>query len=251
MNVLLMYFIRVIAIQAILYLIYVLAFHKSGRHAINRSYVILALVFSFTVPFVSVPNFQATEEFAESEKAILYEFAELTKFSTTETDLVPVERLNRSDFNAELIILTMSIVSILLLMKLIYSHIQLIRLKRQSEEMLRNGYKIYCSDIDSPFSYFNAVFIPKSLLDSSSIDTIMKHELVHIRKRHSLDRVFLEIISSIMSELLTLRKMFCRSFVVKTQVSSGKNSARFIEYFTEFIHGFVVSGCSLGIKGNI
>ena len=57
--------------------------------------------------------------------------------------------------------------------------------------------------------------------------------------------------SIINAELLTLRKMFCRSFVVKTQVSSGKNSARFIEYFTEFIHGFVVSGCSLGIKGNI
>jgi murein DD-endopeptidase MepM/ murein hydrolase activator NlpD len=197
MNTVLIYLIKIIAIQSILYLIYMLIFHKSGRHTINRFYIILALIVGFVVPFMTLPNFQSNETFVETEKPIWHELVERTEFSTTETELIPVERLNQADFTIELIVLGISLISILFLIKLIYSHFQIIRLKKQSEEVIKNGYRIYCSNIDSPFSYFKAIFIPKSLLNMASFETIMNHELVHVRKWHSIDRVSLEIILSI------------------------------------------------------
>jgi len=197
MNLIIFYFLKVIAIQAILYLIYVTAFHKSGRHAINRIYVILALVLSFIIPLISLPNFQSQDQYSDSEKPVWHEIAAMAEFSGSNTELIPVERLNQSDFTLAYIILGLAFISFFLLMKLLYSHLQLLTLKKQSEKILINGDSIYCSNIDSPFSYFTAIFIPKSLFGSSSFDTIMQHERVHVRNKHSVDRVFTEIIISI------------------------------------------------------
>ncbi|SMG10795.1 Murein DD-endopeptidase MepM and murein hydrolase activator NlpD, contain LysM domain [Marivirga sericea] len=197
MNVLLIYFLKVITIQAILYLIYILIFHKSGRHSINRFYLIFTLVIGFIIPFMLIPKFQSYQSYQEVEKPIWHELANLTEFSVTEAELLPVERLNQSDFTTELIVLGISLISLLFLMKLIYSHFQLVRLKRQSKEINKNGYRIYCSPVESPFSYFKSIFIPKSLLNSVSFNTIMEHELVHVKKMHSIDRVLMEIILSI------------------------------------------------------
>lgn len=197
MNVLLIYFLKVVAIQAILYLIYTLVFHKSGRHAINRFYVIVALVVSFVIPFMTIPNFQSNESFEKTEKPIWLELAEKTEFSNEETELIPIERLDQADFTIELIVLGISCISILFLIKLIYSHFQIIRLKKQSDEIVENGYRLYCGEFESPFSYFNSVFVPNGLFNEPSFDTILQHELIHLRKRHSVDRVLIEIILSI------------------------------------------------------
>jgi len=198
MNVLLIYFLKVVAIQAILYLIYTLIFHKSGRHAINRFYLILALVGSFLIPFLPLPNLQSNQKVVEMDRPIWYELAEFNGFSNTETEFIPVERLNQSDYTMEFVILVVLLISSLLLIKLIHSHFQLIRLKGRSDEISINGHKIYCSEIESPFSYFRSIFIPKGLLNSTSFDTIIEHELVHVKKLHSVDRIFIEIVMSLL-----------------------------------------------------
>ncbi|WKV11244.1 N-acetylmuramoyl-L-alanine amidase [Marivirga harenae] len=197
MNAILIYLLKVIAIQAVFYLIYTLIFHKSGRHSINRFYLIFTLAIGFLIPFMSIPKFQSYEPYLEVDKPIWYELSDLAEFSNTEAELIPVERINQSDFTTELIVAGISLISLLFLMKLIYSHFELIRLKRQSKEISKNGHRIYCSQIESPFSYFKSIFIPKSLLDSTSFDTIMEHELVHVKKLHSIDRVLMEVILSI------------------------------------------------------
>ncbi|ADR20448.1 hypothetical protein MATR_19320 [Marivirga tractuosa] len=197
MNALLIYFLKVVGIQAILYLIYNLVFHKSGRHTINRFYIIVALIFSFTIPFVTLPDFQPSDELVGTDTPIWYELGDITEYSKTNIELIPVERSNRSDFTIEVIVLGISLISILFLIKLIYSHFQIIRLKKQSEEIIENGYRIYCGEFESPFSYFNAVFVPNDLLSEPSFDTVLEHELVHLRKKHSVDRVLMEIILSI------------------------------------------------------
>ncbi|WP_375577845.1 N-acetylmuramoyl-L-alanine amidase [Marivirga tractuosa] len=196
MNALLIYFLKVVGVQAILYLIYNLIFHKSGRYAINRFYLILALVVSFLIPFISLPNlnYETATEIIETEKTVWNELSEIT---TIQTELIPVETANQSNYITEFIILAISLLSLFLLARLIFSHFKLVNLKRQSEQVVKNGFNIYCCNIESPFSYFSSVFIPKSIIESSSFDIILKHELVHVHKGHSIDRIFLEIILAI------------------------------------------------------
>lgn len=193
MNALLIYLFKAIAIQAILYLIYILVFHKSGRHAVNRYYVILALALSFLIPFISIsiPPDKFPEDVMEAETPVWYEITELT---TGKTELIPVRNDNQANLEVELVFMGIIFISLLLLLKLVYSHFQLLRLKRKSERIIIDGRWIYCSNIESPFSYFGSIFIPKSILKSSSFDTILRHELVHVNKRHSVDRIILEVI---------------------------------------------------------
>ncbi|WMN11124.1 N-acetylmuramoyl-L-alanine amidase [Marivirga salinae] len=193
MNFLLIYLLKVFTIQAVLYLIYALAFHKSGRHAINRYYINIALVTSFLIPFISIaiPDTKTTTEIVNSEKPVWYEIAEMT---SNQSDLIPVETANQSSYTIEFIFMGILFLSLFLLIKLVFSHFQLVRLRMQSERIIKNGTNVYCSKIENPFSYFSSIFIPKSILESSSFNTILKHELVHVNKRHSIDRVFHEII---------------------------------------------------------
>jgi len=47
----------------------------------------------------------------------------------------------------------------------------------------------------TPFSFFRLVFIPERLLGDSGIDQVLLHERAHVSKLHSLDLVFLELLS--------------------------------------------------------
>ncbi len=196
MNALIIFLFKAITIQGLLYLLYVLFFHKSGRHAINRYYIILALVFSFLIPLISIsiPNDKYSEEVEETETPVWHEITELT---TGKTELIPVRNDNQAGLEVELVFIGIIFISLLLLLKLVYSHFQLLRQKRKSERIIIDGRWIYCSNIESPFSYFDSIFIPKSIINSSSFDTILKHELVHVNKKHSVDRIILEVILAI------------------------------------------------------
>ncbi|MEO1254248.1 MAG: hypothetical protein AAFY41_05085, partial [Bacteroidota bacterium] len=58
MNDVIVYILKVIAIHGIFYMLYRLMFHKSARHALNRVYLISALILAFIIPFLSLPSFQ-------------------------------------------------------------------------------------------------------------------------------------------------------------------------------------------------
>ncbi len=191
MNDLLMYLLKVIAIQGILYCIYVLVFHKSGHHAFNRGLIVSVLVLSFILPLLSFPGLEAAEAIAETDTPIWHEIAEFT--STNNVELIPVARLEQT-FSFSLIIIPMVLLSLLLVVKMIYSHFQLVRLMKQSESIIKNNRPIYLSKTEHPFSYFKFIFIPENLINTPSFDTILEHELAHVRKWHSLDRIFLEIL---------------------------------------------------------
>jgi len=47
----------------------------------------------------------------------------------------------------------------------------------------------------SPFSFFRLVFVPQRLFNDPGIDKVLLHEQAHVRKLHSLDLVFIEILS--------------------------------------------------------
>ncbi len=196
MNDLLIYLLKVIAIQGVLYIIYALVFHKSGRHAFNRGFIILAIAVSFIIPLLSLPGLNTAEEIVETETPIWQEIAEFT--SAKNVELIPVANVNQSASMSLFIITGIMLVSLFLVLKMIFSHFQLIRLMKHSDSVIKNGHPIYISKTENPFSYFKAIFMPEYVINSSSFDTILYHELVHVRKWHSMDRILIEVATSIL-----------------------------------------------------
>jgi len=56
------------------------------------------------------------------------------------------------------------------------------------------GYKlVFTKDTGSPFSFFNMIFINKQI-DKNEAETILVHEQTHVKQRHSLDVLLMEIV---------------------------------------------------------
>jgi len=69
---------------------------------------------------------------------------------------------------------------------------QLIKLTRAAKSQTSHDYKlIYLDDSNTAFSFFNFLFIGTK---ASGADTIIQHELVHIKQKHSADIIFVELL---------------------------------------------------------
>jgi TonB family protein len=88
------------------------------------------------------------------------------------------------------------LVSLLLSLRFIISIIYLAAKWRVLRGKRINGlFVIPIKGDRSPFSFFRLVFVPERLLNDPGIDKVLLHEQAHVRKLHSLDLVFIEILS--------------------------------------------------------
>ncbi len=65
----------------------------------------------------------------------------------------------------------------------------------RSEKMNMHGMRVVVlKDQIAPFSFHNRVFIPEKIKDDPSLEKILLHEKAHIRKKHFIDLVLLELL---------------------------------------------------------
>ncbi|MDH5610263.1 MAG: peptidoglycan DD-metalloendopeptidase family protein [Cyclobacteriaceae bacterium] len=73
-------------------------------------------------------------------------------------------------------------------------HLYLLRkLKNQCVRVCTCWYSLYRTGFAQPFSFFSHVFIPGRLFDTDAFDRILAHECVHVRRRHSWDRLLTDV----------------------------------------------------------
>mgnify|MGYP006280184973 CR=1 FL=1 len=76
---------------------------------------------------------------------------------------------------------------------------KIIQMRRVGRTHHHGGYQLIALDRDTPtFSFFNQIFIRKEeMRDPETRYYILSHELVHVRRLHSLDNLFTEILSAL------------------------------------------------------
>ena len=77
--------------------------------------------------------------------------------------------------------------------------LQIWQLKRTSSISHFDGHQVLMHDsINQPFSFSNALFLPKKhRFSDDELQQILRHELVHIQEKHSLDILFCEVLKCI------------------------------------------------------
>lgn len=84
----------------------------------------------------------------------------------------------------------------LLALNFIFRLFLIFRLISRSEIQSEKNYKLIVTEKDfSAFSFFRFVFVSKKTLEKADFQKILAHEKVHVRQKHSLDRVFFEMLS--------------------------------------------------------
>ncbi len=169
-------------LEANLYLLLFYGFYrlllaKTTFYSSNRYFIIGSVIFSFLIPLVQLSFLKPK---------VIYSYNSAS---------VNFENINPSIGVDSIIQGCYIIICSLLAIKLVLSLSKIIYLWKNGKKHKSTIYTIVeLNEKSSAFSFFNLLFIHPSLINN---DTIINHELVHIKEKHSLDLLLLECINVI------------------------------------------------------
>ncbi len=197
----LIYLLEVSVCQAGFYLLYRLFYTNLPYFQVNRFYLIGTTMLSFVIPLLSIGIYYANDDNnVVSPLAAWLDF----RAALSSSDLVnntPV--LNAPTFSWNLILssglLLIYVVGCLLLtFKLCQGVWKVIHLVRNNNIQDRANCKVVTIDRGPAFfSFSRFIFINRNAcqLDDDEVSSVLLHESVHIRQKHSYDLIFMEIAS--------------------------------------------------------
>ncbi len=203
----------------VFYLAYRLFLTKETYYQLTRAYLLFACVASFILPVLqigalkrvetavtttinyAVPEYEVSEYIARQpiNTPIAKHVEPVTQSKPVVIEPTVVEatpnvaapNLTPQDYLVYAYIVGAGIVFILLMVKLS----SLFKLMRNAQRINKDDYRlVYLPESNVAFSFFNYLFIGTN---ASGADTIIRHELVHIRQKHSADILFLEFLKII------------------------------------------------------
>lgn len=181
------YCLKAIVCSGIMYAYYLFFLKDKTFHHYNRFYLLLLIVVSLVLPLLKIEYF--TIELNDKVFLILNQFQNFTAIKST----------NDENEFLKYIPLLIAGVTTVLLTKLSIGIIKINRLKNKFKQEKIQGINFYQTNLhNAPFSFFKNLFWKDSILIQSDLGKqILKHEMVHIEQKHSYDKIFVEIISSI------------------------------------------------------
>ncbi|MGY6520656.1 MAG: M56 family metallopeptidase [Mongoliitalea sp.] len=191
---------------ALLLALYQLFLIRERMFTFNRFYLIFSVVFSLSIPFISLPTFIEKPSFEILSNELVFSNAlpevssDMLSENTTEIgtiDVVVTPTSNQSSIPWQSILwVVYGLGIVFFLARFSWQLIQLKRMIRKGELILQNGVTyVLLEDIELPFTFLNYLFVNKEEFLSSSIEkAILDHELVHIREKHSWDVILLELV---------------------------------------------------------
>jgi len=189
MNALFIYMIKVSVYLAGFYLVYRFLLSSDTLYGRNRSFILLSVISSFILPFITlaniepvIPSFSRVISEIKINGSENYGAAQATEI----TPLNPFSLVSAIYFTGLFLMAVKFIADLAGLIFLI------VRNKENDDRIIRfNG-------LDTAgFSAFGYIFINSSLSDGEA-EAITAHEQNHLNHRHSLDIVFIEIVSALL-----------------------------------------------------
>lgn len=159
----------------VLYTLYITLLTKENMLVFKRFYFISGLLASIIVPFVNL------------------------NISTSASELVHVESTQSSFENIWILHALYLLGSFILSIRFGMNLLRLLKLKKDNRTMKLNGYNaVLISNRTLPFSFFNYVFINElDYADGKISKELLLHEFAHVRQKHSIDIVFIELLQII------------------------------------------------------
>lgn len=156
----------------------------------NRWYLLASLIFTAVLPLL---HFTINGQSGNSEQNVSYYgfmLNAVTIYGTMVTQtIVPVVKEHSG-------ISWFYVVGLLLLaLRLVYALYRLGLLQRNTQrKKVGDIHVIMTQNVFQPFAFLNTVFVPKSFWETDDSQSIIKHEAVHVKQKHTLDLILLELV---------------------------------------------------------
>lgn len=197
MKALLFYLLQVIICSGILYGYYHFFLRNKKFHQYNRYYLLLTVAVSISIPFLQIPIYF---DASETEPVFIKTLTVFSVGSFNEEFIVSGNFEKATWFTWKNIFSSLYILAgMLLFIRFVISLLYVLRLTRvYPGEKIDNIRFINTDEPSSPFSFFRWLFWNRDIeLNSDQGQQIFRHELFHIRQKHSWDVMVLEIITLI------------------------------------------------------
>lgn len=195
---LLFYFLQVIICSGLLYGYYYIALRNKKFHLYNRYYLLSTMLISIIIPFLHIPVYFISDP--DSTPAFIQALAGIyeTEGVRTEGGTETVTAAAGFDWAGILKVVYLSVAAIVFI-KLIVSLLRISGLLKKYEvKKIDQYYFVNTTEAGTPFSFIKWIFWNKEIdLHSSNGQQIFRHELYHLRHKHSLDIIFTEILTAV------------------------------------------------------
>ena len=185
------YLLKLVICSGILYLYYLVALRNKLFHQWNRFYLLISVMISLTVPLLHFTIWkQATEQ---PNQAIEI----LTVVGSANNYLDEVTITSQSSVStAEWIIYAYGLVSLVLLAVLSISLIRIFYIVKTHSVWYLDRIKFVNTRVKgTPFSFLQFIFWNQEIdLQSETGQQIFKHELVHVKEKHTIDKLFMQLL---------------------------------------------------------
>jgi len=171
----------------IFYAVYKMVLENEKMFRFNRAYLLVSLVFSFLIPLqiISISSFV-------TDKIGLVQLNELVLERSTER----LNTISVNDFLLVLIVVLYGAVFCMLMARFIWNLISFFKKTQSNEVQFVNGQKIVLvQEPGLPYSFWKSIFVSKTEFENGKIPSeLIAHENAHLRQRHTLDVLFIELL---------------------------------------------------------
>lgn len=187
MEPLMLYFGKVIVCSGVMFLYYRLFLKDKTFHHYNRFYLLSILVVSVLLPLLKVSYF--TLEVSNNIYLLINKISNFKQSNTLSHDFIYFQ----------LAACAVGLVSFYFVVKFLYGIISIRRLKNRYAKKTLQGINFYETDLqEAPFSFFRNLFWKNSIHMQSDLGRqILKHEMVHIEQKHTWDKIFVQVTTSV------------------------------------------------------
>ncbi|TDB63496.1 M56 family metallopeptidase [Arundinibacter roseus] len=187
------------------YACYWLLLRRQTHFGLNRAYLLGVLMLGFILPVVQLPEVWM-ESFVTKERSVTRPVIDNFVIAETQNIHTAVEPQNFAALQQRQPIFaidwtaclgTLYIIGLLFMsVRLGWSLRRLLAFFRGKEYLQVDGCQVFIldSNVVGSFSFFNKIVINQKDYEEN-FDTILRHELVHVQQRHSLDLLFLEALT--------------------------------------------------------
>ena len=145
---------------------------------------------SWIIPFIKIGIVTKTE-IIQTPVVLL---ANVVADNNTQFEQMVMEKSTAFDWN-DFLVISCVLISILFLMRFVFSIFKIKKLLKKYPVQNYNGYRLIMTDANgTPFSFFNYIFWNNAIDINSEVGKkIFAHEIIHIKEKHSIDKLFIEL----------------------------------------------------------
>lgn len=172
---------------SVFFIFYKLLLENEKMHLFNRFYLLITLVFSLVIPFITI---QTANEIP------------LQNFQTLIAEPIVIKQKESSFFQFNwtvLFFVCYGLVTLLLLIRFTKNILNLLKKAKVNPFIyFKNTKVILVEEATIPHTFLNYIFVNKQDFQNNQIqEELLSHEFVHIHQKHSLDILFIEILKTL------------------------------------------------------